>query len=237
MNAQGQRILDQIAFVESERQRRQRTPGLGEQVDALKRYQHARFQRTYADLLADPSYRRAAEFFLEDLYGPYDFSARDTQFAKVVPGIVRLFPGEVVDTVEALAELHALTEELDSIMAGMLASQALDAVSYTRAWQQVGREADRQRQIRLVRALGDALRAYTRKPLLRQTLRLMHRPAHAMGLGALQTFLETGFDTFREMRDAERFLDVIESRERTFAKLLFEADPSSKHPAEQRLLP
>ena len=227
MNAQGQRILDRISFVESERQRRLVTPGLKSLVDAVKRHQHERFQRTYADMLADPGYCRAAEFFLEDLYGPYDFSARDTQFAKVVPGIVRLFPGEIVDTVEALAELHALTEELDSLMANSLPSPAVDAAGYAMAWQAVGRATDRQRQIRLVRALGDALCAYTRKPLLRQTLRLMHRPAHAMGLGALQKFLESGFDTFRDMRDARKFLDVIETRETEFAESLFRAPSGS----------
>ena len=58
-------------------------------------------------------------------------------------------------------------------------------------------------------AVGSALDRYTRNPLLRASLRLMRGPAAAAGLGALQGFLERGFDTFREMRGAREFLDTV----------------------------
>lgn len=222
MNARSQRILDRIAWVEAERRRRQADPSLRQRVEALKRYQHQRLRLTYADMLADVRYRRAAEFFLEDLYGPYDFSARDTQFAKVVPGLSRLFSGDLIATVEELAELHGLTEELDSMMGAALPTSRCDAAAYTAAWQKVGRAGDRGRQIELVRRLGNALDAYTRKPLLRQSLRLMRRPAAAMGLGAVQSFLESGFEIFSELREPRRFLDEIEARETDFGRWMFE---------------
>jgi len=50
-----------------------------------------------------PRYGPAAHFFLEELYGPRDFADRDTQFARVVPALVRLFPREIVATVAILA--------------------------------------------------------------------------------------------------------------------------------------
>lgn len=223
MSVHADRILERIAFVDSERRRRKADPLLQRCVDAVKHYQHARFQKTYRDLLAHRDYRPAAEFFLEDLYGPYDFSARDSQFAKLVPAIARVFPGELVDTLESLACLHALTEDLDSRMAEVMAAERVDARAYVLAWRAVGRQEDRSRQILWVRALGDALQGYTRKPFLRQTLRLMHRPAHAMGLGALQQFLETGFDTFRGLPDAGYFLRQVETRERALMESLFNA--------------
>jgi hypothetical protein len=49
----------------------------------------------------------------------------------------------------------------------------------------------------------------------------MRGPAAAAGLGALQGFLERGFDTFRDMSGAEVFLSTIASRERALAARLF----------------
>jgi hypothetical protein len=189
----------------------------------VKHFQHARFERTYADLLANPRYARAARFFLEDLYGPGDFTQRDAQFARVVPALVRLFPAELVGTVLQLAQLHALSERLDSAMAVPVAAAAvpLDAPLYARAWRAVGEPESRARQIDLMLAVGSALDRYTRSALLRHTLRLMRGPAQAAGLGALQSFLESGFDTFKGMGGANAFLGVIEQRERALAEHLF----------------
>ena len=47
--------------------------------------------------------------------------------------------------------------------------------------------------------LGQDLTRFTRMPGLRMMLRMMRKPAQAAGLGALQHFLETGFDTFGAM--------------------------------------
>ncbi len=221
MSLEGERILGYLQAVAAERAARGKNAQLAECVRALKAFQHARFAATYSDLLSDARFTRAARFFLDDLYGPRDFSARDDQFARIVPGLVRLFPSEIVHTVAALAELHALSETLDSAMAVHLATEAMDAVAYEQAWRTVGRAQDRERQISLMCEVGSALDRFTRKPLLRHSLRLMRGPAAAAGLGALQHFLETGFDTFREMRGAQFFLDTIAQRERALAERLF----------------
>jgi hypothetical protein len=178
----------------------------------------------YADLMASPRYRDAARFFLDDLYGPFDFAQRDRQFARVVPGLVRLFPHEVVQTVCALGELHALSEQFDTAMAEAIGDGELDGAAYGRAWRAVGRPEQRGRQIDLILTLGEALERYTRNALLRHSLRLMRGPAHAAGLGALQAFLERGFDTFRAMRGAGEFLRLVEERERALAARLFAGD-------------
>jgi hypothetical protein len=200
----------------------------------MKAYQHARFMQTYADLLAHPRYGGAALFFLEDLYGPGDFTSRDDQFARIVPGLVRMFPRDIVTTVQSLGQLHALSEELDTGMAEalrkMLAADVrgenselvVDGAQYGLCWRTVAGPAVRERQIFLMLSVGEALESYTRNPLLRTSLRLMRGPAQAAGLGALQAFLERGFDTFRAMRGAREFLTVIASRERALAAALFE---------------
>ena len=219
-------ILRGLQAVAAERAARAADAALAASCDAVKRYQHGRFGLSYADLMAQRRYARAAEFFLTDLYGPADFSDRDDQFARIVPALVRLFPGHIVETVAELAELHALSERLDSAMArqrlaGGLASQAVTGADYGRWWRAVGEPAGRERQIALMVSVGQALDRYTRNLLLRQSLRLMRGPAAAAGLGALQGFLERGFDTFREMAGAQVFLDTIASRERQLAAALF----------------
>lgn len=231
MSPDGQKILRHLNEVAAERAAHATDAALAQRVRAVKAYQHTRFAATYADMLADRRYGPAASFFLEDLYGPHDFTERDGQFARVVPGLVRLFPADIVKTVGELAELHALSEQLDSEMARRLPGPGLDAFQYGELWRAVGRPVDRERQIQLMLGVGQALDRFTRKPLLRHSLRLMRGPASAAGLGALQRFLENGFDTFREMRGAEGLLDTIARRERSLAAHLFAGGDPGSSPA------
>ncbi len=207
-----------------------------EQVLAIKAYQQQRFSHTYADLLATTRYGGASRFFLEELYGPGDFSQRDAQFARVVPALVRLFPRDVVETVNTLAQLHALSETLDSEMARHLAQGPVRADSYLDAWQAAGLAASRENQIALTLAVGQSLDELTRKPLLRHTLRMMRGPARAAGLADLQQFLESGFDTFQAMRGAKEFLALVSAREHLLAAALFDPVAARKGEARTRAL-
>lgn len=217
-------MLAHLREVEHQRALRAAEPPLAERVEALKHYQQQRFARSYADLLATPRYANATRFFLEELYGPGDFSRRDAQFARVVPALVRIFPAEVVATVGKLARLHAISERLDTHMGQHLSTPHIDAAAYVDAWQRCGEPGQRQLQIDLTLAVGESLDKLTRKPLLRQALRMMRGPAVAAGMAELQTFLETGFDTFKAMRGAGEFLDTVRQREERLARALFAAD-------------
>ncbi len=225
-------ILAYLQVVDAERRDRTANPALSARVEAIKAYQQQRFANCYADLLASSRYQHAARFFLEELYGPGDFSRRDAQFARVVPALARLFPREVVRTVAHLAELHALSERLDSQMGRLIdVGHSVNRRNYAKAWQACGMAKERQQQIELTIAIGQALEAYTRKPFLRQALRMMRGPASAAGMQELQHFLESGFDTFREMRGAEEFLSTVRSREEALARALFECAPDDLCPA------
>lgn len=217
-------LLNELRAVDAERARRAADPELAARVQALKAYQQRRFAQTYADLLANPRYEAATRFFLHELYGPGDYRQRDAQFARVIPTLTRLFPAEVVDTVARLARLHALSERLDTRMAEHLISPELTAREYAIAWRACGEPGARQQQIELTMAVGESLDRLTRKPLLRQTLKLMRSPAQVAGLGALQNFLECGFDTFRAMRGAADFLHTVRRREDALAGGLFRGE-------------
>ncbi|MEO5687500.1 MAG: hypothetical protein ABIR54_09065 [Burkholderiaceae bacterium] len=219
------RILQSLSAVDVERRKRAATPGLADTVDALKTYQQQRFARTHAALLAHPRYGRAANFFLNELYGPQDFTQRDAQFSRIVPALARLFPADTVGTVASLAAVHALSERLDTAMAIHLGAELPGRSSYVRAWQRTGEPAARAQQIELVMSVGQALDRHTRSFVLRASLKAMRGPARAAGMGALQTFLEAGFDAFGAMGGAKEFLAIIHARETALAKRLF--DPTA----------
>ena len=84
-------LAHHLDIVDAERQRRALLPGLLEKVTALKSFQQRRFARTYADLLLSARYGAASRYFLDELYGPSDFTSRDAQFARVAPAIARTF--------------------------------------------------------------------------------------------------------------------------------------------------
>ena len=218
-------LLAHLRVVDDERKRRAANPALNEKVGALKTYQQRRFALTYADLLASDRYAAAARYFLAELYGPSDFSSRDAQVAAVAPTVAQLFPEDIAATVATLSELHALSETLDSAMGLELESAAVTRAGYMRAWQQVGRPQDRERQVALTLAIADRLDRFTRQPLFRTGLHLMRGPALAAGLSDLQQLLEEGFDTFRAMQGADQFIEWVGARERALAAALFTADP------------
>lgn len=221
---EGDRILEHLRQVQTQRALRDADPALAANVHALKAYQQSRFAHTYADLLSSDRYAAAAQFFLDELYGPTDFSERDRQFERIVPALVRLFPQDIVQTVGTLAALHALSESLDTDMARSVVDRPVTGRAYVRAWQRTGRPGDRERQIALTLTIGAALQRYVRNPLLRRSLRLMRAPARAAGLASLQGFLERGFETFAAMGNASPFLETVARRERALARALFVAD-------------
>jgi hypothetical protein len=222
-------IRQAVAEVEALRRESRDLPDIGAAVTRVKSFQARRFRGTYADLLAAGSYSAAARFFLEELYSERDYADRDAQFARIAGAVERLFPHDVADTAAGLARLHALTESLDHALARRIACPSGDEVAdYVQAWKAVGRRNDRQRQLETVVAIGAEMSRLTRLPGLRLMLRMMRGPASAAGLGSLQRFLESGFDTFAAVAKshggAERFLDTIRQREQRLLDLLFDGD-------------
>ena len=218
-------ILAHLQTLDAERRRRAADPTLTDKVVALKAFQQRRFALTYTDLLASERYRAAARFFLDELYGPSDFAARDAQFARVAPAIAQLFTDEIAAAIAALTELHALSETLDSAMALELAAPRLTRAGYTRAWQRVARADERERQIALTLDIAERLDRFTQRPLLRNSIRLMRGPALAIGLSELHDLLERSFDTFCTLQGADEFIALVGTRERALAAALFAADP------------
>ena len=194
-------------------------------VAAVKRWQTARLMKTYADLSANPRYRAATAFFVQDLYGPKDFSARDASLLRIVPVMTRILPAKAVESAALSVEVEALTEELDHRLAKALPEGELDEAAYVAAYRASAKPEERRHQIQLIVEVGRRLDALVHWPFVFRTLKLMRSPARLAGLDDLQDFLERGFTAFAAMDGADEFLATIERREASILNRIFSGEP------------
>jgi len=198
-------------------------------LEELKRWQAGRLERTYADFSAQPRYRGATSFFIEDLYGAKDFSSRDQAMLRILPVMTRMLPQSAVETAALAIELEALSEELDHALAAALAPGPITEASYAEGYRRSSSRPNRERQVELIDATGRRLDALVGRPMVERMLKLMRSPARMAGLADLQDFLERGFAAFRAMQGADEFLAVVGQRETRILSRLFsgEAKPFS----------
>jgi hypothetical protein len=200
-------------------------PDLAVPWKAVKRWQSHRLRRTYPDLFAQPRYRIAGEFFLNEIYGDKDFGQRDREALRVVPKLARMLPERAVETLLLAVELDEMSEQLDARVASHI-TLPVDDARYAAAYVAAGTPAERRDQIEHVEKIGRALEKLARLPLLSGMLHLMRGPAEAAGLSHLHFFLQRGFDAFKAMGPASEFLDTIRSRETVLMERLFGGDPA-----------
>jgi hypothetical protein len=204
-------------------------------LPALRQWQAARLASSFGDFLADPTRRPAAQFFLADLYGDRDFSARDRDAARVLPMMSRLLPDTLLRAATDAIELAVLSHALDLRMAQALATRprptaALSDADYGRAYRAVGLRRLRAHQIELILRVGHALDAAVRKHGVHKLLKAARIPAQLAGLSELQAFLERGFTAFGALGGADAFLHDLGERERLVSRALFagDADPFAR---------
>lgn len=189
-------------------------------LKALQTWQQQRLGQAYEDLMAQSRFRAACLFFINDLYGPQDFSQRDADVERIFPIMCRLLPAPVLGTVAMAVELDALSHELDRLTAlALKPGEVITQASYAVAYASETTVEQRRQQLVLLILLGRELDRLVRKPMLWDLLRMCRWPARMAGLSALQSFLERGFDAFRQLKGAGPFLSTIARREREFARM------------------
>ena len=191
------------------------------EVKRLKRWQHQRLANTYQDLAIDQRFGPATAFFLDELYGENESALRDRDLIRMYPTMKRLMPKFAFDAVTSALALDVLSEEFDQALATRLRGKPITNASYCQAFRDVGRHADRVRQVGLMQKVGEGLDAVVSKPLLYSTLKMLRRPSKMAGLGEMQRFLEAGFSAFRHMKGAAPFLHIIAQRETAFIEAIF----------------
>lgn len=197
------------------------TPEAARRLIELKAWQAQRLARTYEDLRRDPRCTAALDFFLTDIYGPQNFVRRDDDLLRAWGRLKRGLPDAALEVLAHALELQVLSEELDQEMVPRLAAGPITPLSYASAYRAVGRPDARQRQIDAIVSIGTNLSRLVVFPLIRLALHAAHLPAQLAGFGALQDFLERGFEAFRRVGDPHVLLDVIQARETRLMHRLF----------------
>lgn len=223
----GARLAAYLAAVTGLRRNGYADPAVKAGAMALKAWQSARLARTYPDLLASPRYHAAALFFLNEMYGPKDFTKRDEDVAKILSKLTSLLPAAALSAIADAVELDELSEALDqAVLRAHGAAENISEQSYAAAYRAGSDRGARVRQIALTQEICTAVDKLTHIPLLLTTLKLMRAPAKLAGLFELQRFLEAGFTTFKGMKGAEEFIGIIVRRETLLMERLFAGTPN-----------
>lgn len=219
-------LLRELEHVATLHARRRANPILAGALERVADWQAKRLSLTYADLAQQPRYESAVRFFQSDLYGGADFAQRDADLARVVPVMVRMLPERVIATIADAMALNCLSQELDRELLARLprADGQFTVGEYCRAFRKMGDRGSRERQIRLTVEIGTAIDGYVKKPLIYGAMRMMRQPARLAGLGVLHNFLERGFNAFRRMGGADRFLATIAEREAALLDSVYAGD-------------
>ena len=182
----------------------------------LQQFQAQRLQREYQYLAEQPQYRKLADFFFNDMYGPQDFKARDTQ-ARRLHHFIHLAPGLTMRDIEVSLELLELTTDLDEQITQMLVSMQaplpFDEATYEEAYFKADAYQPRVRQIELLRESLTRVSRFAAIPVLGTALSNMKTLARLTGMRELHAFLVKGYYALSEVEDLEPFLSAVETKE------------------------
>jgi hypothetical protein len=215
-----------------EKLRRRRVPGaqLEPRMVLLRQWQSNRLARTYSDLLAQPRFRPACIFFLDDLYGARDFSQRDEDIEQMYDFMQRFVPEPLIRPLTLTVGLHYLTQDLDQRLRDVLVEQlgltdTLTIAQYAEAYRRCDNQAERAQQIELIGEVGERLESIVKLPLIGAAMRVARGPAVRAGWEELAEFMERGYKAFTHMREAKTFLNTIRQREMRALDRIFMGHP------------
>lgn len=197
------------------------TMSLNHAIRDLQDWQCRRLWTTHQQLSQRPHYHDAMAFFVDELYGPKDFSQRDADLARVIPMLVKVLPDKAIAALDSALYLNALSYDLDMAMVQALEGRTLNRQHYAQAYYQVGREPDRQCQIDGIRELGERLNEVIHIRGVGMIIRFARKPAELAGLLSLHEFLEQGYLAFKGLGKIEGFITpVVETETAIMHKLL-----------------
>jgi hypothetical protein len=194
----------------------------------IQAWQCKRLLISHQDMYQQARFKSAVEFFVNELYGPKDFSQRDQDIARLVPKMAKLLPEKALVSLASALHLNALSFELDFDMARQLVDTPIDRDSYALAYHECNNQTTRQRQIDYILTLGHDLADVVKMKGISMLLKLSRKPAKLAGVLALHEFLESGFKAFRNLGDVDDFIRPVVAREQHILTQLF--DPTAPNP-------
>jgi hypothetical protein len=203
---------------------------LTQAIRELQTWQTRRLLITHDDLWQSKRFKPAMQFFVDELYGPKDFSQRDIELARAVPKMAKVLPDKGLISLEAALRMNVLSLELDLAVIENLDDQELNRNSYFECYRQSNNQSKREQQITLLEDLGIDLAQVVKISGISAILMLSRKPAKIAGVQTLHEFLEKGFKSFKKLGDVHDFINPIINRERNLMQSLFAANDVTENP-------
>ncbi len=200
------------------------------EIRTLQHWQMKRLLITHDDLNQKKRYKPAIQFLADEIYGPHDFSERDSEFARVVPKMAKVLPEKALISLEAALKLNYLAVKLDFTLVQHLGNRSLDRTTYFDAYRASDNQECREEQIAVLEALSADLAQVVKIPGISALLLVSRKPAKAAGFGNMQAFLERGFKAFKKIGKIEDFIHPIISREKQLLNQLFSSENETQNP-------
>lgn len=150
-------MLEKIIQHLQETERMQRLiaeQNLTETIRQLQTWQTKRLLITHNDLWQSKRFRPAMQFFVDELYGPRDYSQRDIELARVVPKMAKILPDKGLVSLQSALRLNCLSLELDIALVQELGSEEVNRSNYFTCYRRCDNQPKREEQIQLLENLG-----------------------------------------------------------------------------------
>lgn len=188
---------------------------------SLKKFQVNRLKNTHKDLLENEETKNAALFFLNEIYSFKDLSKRDSDLENLLPTMGKIFTEKTLEVIANAMVLDALTEKLETQMTQRL-GEIFTTEEYNKAYKEETTYNERIEQLNLVNDLGNSLCMLVKIRFIATTLAMMEVPAKMANLSEIHQFLNSGFQTFKNTKNPENFINTLVIREKEILKNLFE---------------
>jgi hypothetical protein len=203
---------------------------LTDTVRKLQTWQTERLLITHEDLWHSKRFKPAMQFFVDELYGPRDYSQRDIELARVVPKMAKILPNKGLVSLEAALRLNSLSLELDIALVKELGNGEINRSNYFDCYRKSNNQSKREEQIQLLENLGLDLEQVVKISGISAILMISRKPAKVAGVKSLHEFLEKGFKSFKKLGEVRDFIEPIINRERELMHLLFSAKGPTENP-------
>jgi hypothetical protein len=203
---------------------------LTENVRKLQSWQTKRLLVTHDDLWNSKRFKPAMQFFIDEIYGPTDFSQRDIELARVLPNMAKVLPNSGLESLQAALRLNCLSLELDIALVKELDNKEINRSNYFTCYRQSSNQSKREQQIQLLKDLGLDLAQVVTIRGISAILMLSRKPAKIAGVESLHAFLENGFKSFKQLGEVHDFIDPIVNRERELMHSLYAAKGLTENP-------
>ncbi len=204
--------------------------GLDPRLALLRQWQSERLARTYADLLADPQFSPAFQYFQSHIYAARDFTQRDHDVERLHTWLSRVVPARLLQLLTDVVDLNALTKALDDRLLRVLVDElglgeALGPELYAEGYRRCDNYAERLKQIDLITRVVTQVGEGARSRMVGGAIKLVRGPAQRAGWVELYDYLTFGYAAFRPMRSVKTFAGAIEMREKRILERIYASDP------------